>query len=279
MQKLKHITIFILLILTINSCEDKPQLPEEIKIAVTLPPFADFVKNIVGVRAKIITLVPPGTNAHSYEPSPGDIKNLLNSDIYFSVGKSFKLEEIIFSKIKIDTSITKTIDCSSGIEIINNDPHYWLSPKLVKTITQTILYEMINKYPMHKNYFTNNSKRFLHKLDSIDTKISEMLLNKKERTFLVYHPAWTYFAKDYNLNQFAVEHDGKAPKAEELKEFIDLAVKKNAKTIFFDPHFDNASVKTIANSLNIKIESLDPLPVNFLKNLAEIGKKIDASLK
>ncbi|MBK7104543.1 MAG: zinc ABC transporter substrate-binding protein [Ignavibacteriae bacterium] len=279
MQKLKLLIYFIMIISAINCSEKKSQLPEEIKIAVTLPPFADFVKNIVADRAEIIILVPPGTNAHSYEPTPGNIKNLLNSNIYFRVGKSFKLEEIIFSKVKIDTSITQTIDCSKGIEIINNDPHYWLSPKLVKSITETMLEVLVEKYPHHKNFFTNNTNRFLHKLDSIDANISTMLSNKKERSFLVYHPAWTYLAQHYNLQQFAVEQDGKSPKADELKEFIDLAVEKNANTIFFDPHFDNASVTTIANSLNIKIESLDPLPVNYLENLSQIGKKFEMSLK
>ncbi len=279
MQKMKLLIIIILVITAVNCSEKKSFNQDEINIVVSIPPFADFVKNIVGDRAKIFTLVPPGTNAHSYEPTPGDVKDLLNSQIYFRVGKSFNLEETIFNKIEIDTSETKIVDCSSGIEIINNDPHYWLSPELVKKITNTMLNFLIKKYPIHKNYFANNAKRFLQNLDSIDSNIRIKLEDKKERSFLVYHPAWTYLAKHFDLTQFAVEHDGKSPKADELKEFIDLAVEKKAEAIFFDPHFDNSSVKTIANSLNIKIESLDPLPENYLSNLIDIGNKFETSLK
>ena len=279
MQKLILFTLIVFSAFAISCDEKKPLQTDDINISVTLPPFADFVKQITGNRANINTLIPPGTNAHSFEPTPVDIKNLLNSHIYFRVGKIFNLENTIFGKVHLDTTVTKTIDCSNGIEILNNDPHFWLSPTDVKIITNTMLNALIKLYPQHKNYFTNNRNKFIHNLDSIDNINSKIISEKKERSFFVYHPAWTYLATHYNLEQFSVEQDGKAPKANAIKDFINLVKSKNGSVIFFDPHFDNASVNTIANSLNIKIDSLDPLPVNYLENLDTMGKKFNEYLK
>ena len=117
------------------------------------------MKQITGNRVKVFTLVPPGINAHSFEPSPGDIENLLKSKIYFQVGSIFKVEESIFNKTDIDTSETIVVDCSSKIQLLNNDPHYWLSPYNVKIISGTILEVLEKNYPQYKNYFRNNLKK------------------------------------------------------------------------------------------------------------------------
>ncbi len=279
MQKLILLTAIVLSLISFSCTEKNKPSVEDINISVTLSPFADLVKQIVGDRAKINTLVPPGSNAHSFEPSPVDIKNLLNSNIFFRVGNIFNLEKSVFSKVDFDTSLTKTIDCSSEINLISNDPHYWLSPENAKQITKTIVEQLVVLYPQHKNYFINNRTKFIHQIDSIDTENLKIVQSKTERSIFVYHPAWTYLAHYYQLHQYSVEKDGKSPKANTIKEFLNLVKDKNGKVIFFDPHFDNTSVTTIANSLDISIDSLDPLPTNYLNNLSEIGKKLEKYLR
>jgi zinc transport system substrate-binding protein len=116
-------------------------------------------------------------------------------------------------------------------------------------------------------------------LDSIDLSIRTALNQKTNKTLLVYHPAWTYFANEFGMEQISIEHDGKEPKAKELKNIIQMAKEKGVKCIFFDPHFDESSVETIARSLGLKIESLDPLPLNYLENLKEIRDKLNRHLE
>jgi len=280
MSKLPSLKYFILLpiLLLALSCNDKSKIASnEINISVSIAPFADFTKQIVGDRANVNTLIPPGSNAHSFEPTPEGLKEVLESDIYFRVGKFFNLENILLDKLH--ASINNISDCSSNIRLINNNPHYWLSPNNVKIITQNILVVLINLYPQHKNYFTNNRNRFIHNVDSVDANISKQLEAKQDRILFVYHPAWTYLAEHYNLEEISIEHDGKSPKAKDLKKFIELAKEKGVSCIFFDPHFDDSSVSTIAGSLNLQIDSLNPLPVNYLHNLSEIGQKLNKYLK
>ena len=281
MSKLSEIKVIIFAVFFIlfTSCEEKnTQLPDEINISVSLPPYADFVKNIVGNRANIFTLIPPGTNVHSFEPNPESIKQIVKSNIYFRVGNIFNLENVLLKKINPD-NIRIIADCSNGIDILDNDPHLWLSPNNVKMITKNILDVMIAEYPQHKNYFTNNRNKFITELDSIDSLITNNLNQKKDRVLLVYHPAWKYLAEHYNLEEIAIEQEGKSPKAKDLQNFIELSKKKGANCIFFDPHFDESAVTTIAVSLGLEVNSLNPLPTNYIDNLKEIGEKLDRYLK
>ncbi|PID59228.1 MAG: hypothetical protein CR986_07050 [Ignavibacteriae bacterium] len=275
MPKLKIAAILIVLLFFFSCTKKNKLIQDDINISVTLVPYADFVKQITGNRAKVKTLIPPGANAHFLELSPKSVQEITESDIYFSVGELFRIEKEIQSKVKVEN----IVDCSKGIEVIDKNSHYWLSVANVKIITQNMLDELIKKYPQHKNYFINNRTKFINKLDSINSKIKEKLISKKNRNLFVYHPAWTYLANDYGLNEISIERDGKSPKAQELKNFIKFAKEQNASCIFFDPNFDESSVKTIANSLNINIDSLNPLPENFLENLEEIGNKLEKHLR
>ncbi len=274
----KLVVIFlVILIFLFSSCNNNDSESNEINISVSIPPFADIVKQIVGDRANVNTLIPPGTNAHSFEPVPKALKQVLKSDIYFKVGQTFQLENILLNKI--ESSITDIIDCTSGIQLINNNPHYWLSPSNVKIISQNMLNILVESYPQHKNYFINNRNKFLTQLDSIDAIISNQLVTKKEKIIFVYHPAWTYLADHYGLREITIELDGKPPKAQDIQKIIEFAKEKEISCIFFDPHFDESSVTTIASSLNLDVDSFNPLPSNYLLNLADIGKKLNKYLK
>lgn len=277
MSKIKLFVIFLTLVGFI-SCTDGPKKKNaEINISVSIPPYADFVKQIVGNRAKVNTLIPPGTNAHSFEPTPKQLKNILDADIYFKVGEDFKLETILITKL--ESSIENIIDCSAGIKILNQNPHYWLSPDNVKIITKTIADTLSYLYPQHKNYFSNNRLNYLEQIDSADQIIESILKNKTDKSIFVYHPAWGYFAEYYGLEEIAIEQDGKHPKANDLKNFLEIAKSKGASCIFFDPHFDDSSVSAVASSLELKIDSINPLPVNYVQNLFDISKKLDEYLK
>jgi zinc transport system substrate-binding protein len=269
--------ILIPVCLLLLSCSNNEGQHDEINISVSIEPFADFTKQIVGNRANVNTLIPPGINVHSFELKPQEIKQVLESDIYFRVGKIFNLENLFLDKV--ETSIGNVIDCSFESELINNNPHYWLSPSNVKIITKNILDALVKYYPQHKNFFTNNRTSFIHKIDSIDSIISNQLEDKKEKIILVYHPAWTYLADYFGLKEISIERDGKSPKAQDLLEIIDFAKTMGVSCIFFDPHFDESSVVTIAESLNLEIDSIDPLPANYLSNLADIGEKLNKYLK
>ncbi len=279
MSKLPKIILIILFItLTLaGGCKEELKNNEKINIAVTLAPYADLVKIIVKDFAKVNTLIPPGVNAHAFELTPETMKNIINAEIYFSIGPISNFEKIVLNKINAEKKLV--IDCSKNITIKNNNPHYWLSIKNAKIIATNISEALSLKYPQHKGFFQKNKNQLVAQLDSMDLRIQSIIEQKKNKALFVFHPAWFYFTEDYGLEEISIEQDGKEPKAKELKKIIQIAKNKGVSCIFFDPHFDDSTVETIAKSLGLNIDSLDPLPSNYLQNLKDIEEKISRHLK
>ena len=278
MSKLIRFSVLFLITILLLSCVDRNKIESTVNVAVTLPPYEYLTNQIAGNRVLIKTLLPPGANAHSFETSPQNMKDVVDSDIYFRVGDIFKFENVLLKNIN-ESELDTIIDCSAGIEIIKKDPHIWLAPNHVKIISRNILDGLTTKLPQHKNYFRNNYNRLITKIDSVDFLISQLLEQKSQKSIFVYHSAWKYLLAHYNLTEVAFEQGGKSPNAKDFKEFFELAKQKGIKCIFFDPHFDIGPVLTIAQSLDIQIDSLNPLPDDYIKNLIDIKNKFEKYLK
>jgi zinc transport system substrate-binding protein len=269
---------FIAILFTLLNCDSSYKNDDEIVIVASIPPLADFARHITGDRTTVVTLLPPGTNMHSYEPDPNTVKTIHESQIYFSLGRVSNFENILLNKIGKD-KLNSLIDCSSAIEVVNNDPHYWLSPENARKIIELMYLEIVKLMPEHSLFFNNNKTRYISEIDSIDKMISEMLHLKRNKEILVFHPAWQYFADYYNINMQSIEKEGKQPKAADFKKTIELIRKKGIKCIFFDPHFDESSVQTIAAELNLNSDWINPLPNDYLNNLIDIYHKLDRHLQ
>ncbi len=276
-------TLLILLILPfIFSCSEKKEQIEKsnskIKAVVSILPYKNIVEIIGGDKIEVKTLIPPGTSAHSLELSPLQLKSIENADLYFKVGGPFQFEKVLMNKFSIDTASVSIVDCSVGIEITDNNPHIWLSPLNVEKIVSTIAGKLILKYPEYSDEFKDNLQNFIEELNSIDSKLRLEFSKLKSNQFMVYHGAWGYFARDYNLVQIPFEIEGKSLKAGDYRSAIALAKKINAKVLFADPHHDSSPVKAVADELNIKMDYLDPLPENYIQNLETILTKFKMHL-
>jgi zinc transport system substrate-binding protein len=270
--------LMILLLFLLVSCSGEKQTEDKIKVSVSIAPLANITELIGGNKVDIQLIVPPGVNVHSFELKPSDIKIIADSKLYFKVGGTFQLDNILLDKISIDENKFKVIDCSEGIVIVDNNPHYWLGPEEIKIAAHNIYNALANETPEFEKYFDQNLQKFTSIVDSLDIEFTKELMVKKHKIIMVYHPAWIYFTNHYHLQQITIEVEGKSPKARDLANSITLAKKNNIKILFVDPHFDPASAITISNSLGIKIEYLNPLPTQYLSNLIEVGHKIINSL-
>ena len=106
--------------------------------------------------------------------------------------------------------------------------------------------------------------------------IKNELKDVKTREFIVYHPSWGYFAKRYDLEQIAIEVDGKEPKPAELKELIEEAKEHGVKVIFVAPQFSKKAAQTIAKESGASVVEIDQLPLDWdaeLRKTAQIFAK------
>ena len=156
------------------------------------------------------------------------------------------------------------------------DPHIWLDPVLVKIQAKNIAAALSEKYPENKALFEANLAKFEARLDELDGFIKNTLANVKNREFIVYHPSWGYFAKRYDLEQIAIEVDGKEPKPAELKELIEEAKEHGVKVIFVAPQFSKKAAQTVAKESGASVVEIDQLPLDWdaeLRKTAQIFAK------
>ena len=159
------------------------------------------------------------------------------------------------------------------------DPHIWLSPQLVKIQARTILAALQKADPAHSSIYESNFQDFAARIDQLDADLKKTFAGKKDLQFMVFHPAWGYFAHAYGLKQVPIEIEGKDPKPAQLKELIQHAREKNIKVVFVQPQFSTKSAKLVAREIGGQVAFVDPLAEDWMANLREVADKFQAALK
>lgn len=170
-------------------------------------------------------------------------------------------------------------DDHEGHEHTGLDPHIWLDPILVKTQAKNIYDAIIKIDAENKNFYTENYEKFLTELDNLDKELKTVLKPYSHKAFMVFHPSWGYFAKRYDLEQIAIEVEGKEPKPSQLVELVHEAKKHNIKIVFVAPQFSKKGAKTISNNIKGNVVIINPLSYEWDKNLLKTAKEIAKSYK
>ena len=268
-------------------------------ITVSILPQSYFVKRIAQEKWSVNILIPPGYNPATYEPTSGQMKILKRTKLYFRMGY-LPFETGFMENLKQINKGMKIVDTSEGVPLIFQDshsharsisshdrngsvrgvdPHIWLSPVSVKIISRNILDALINQDPENRDFYYVNLNQFMKDIDDLDRDIRSILSHRKRKKFMVFHPAWSYFAREYGLTQIPIEIDGKHPKISSLKHIIDIARKEDIRTIFVQKQFDTHSARTIAREINAKVILLDPLAKDWMNNMRHIANALANSLK
>jgi zinc transport system substrate-binding protein len=159
------------------------------------------------------------------------------------------------------------------------DPHIWLSPPLVKIQARAILTALQEADPAHRRVFEANFKVFSEQIDKLDADLKKTFAGKKELRFMVFHPAWGYFAHAYGLKQVPIEIEGKDPKPAKLRDLIHHAREDGVKVIFVQPQFSTKSAKLVAREIGGQVAFADPLAEDWMANLREVADNFEAALK
>lgn len=234
----------------------------KLNIVVSILPQADLVEMIGGENVDVTVLIPPGANPDSFEPSTGDIKTVSKADIFIEIGH-LPFEKAWQERILAANNDLLVVSSSEGIETVDHDPHIWLSPKLAKVQIENICQTFIKADEQNKDYYLSNLEKALDKLNNIDQEIGTIFAKHKGKTFLVYHSAWRYFAKDYGLVEMAIEDHGKEPSPGEMADIIRTAKQLGITTVFTSPQHSTRSAEAIAHELNAEVVSIDPLPSKY----------------
>ncbi len=250
--------------------------PGKIDITVSVPPHAYFVERIGGNRVLAHIMIPGGANPDTYEPTPRQLINLSNSRMYVKVGApNFPFENKYISTFLDSSPRMTVIDASQGMKFRGEDHHVWASPALARITAANIAKALVVNDPLHKDEYERNLQEFLAEIDRLDQEIRKSLKEKAGYSFMTYHPAWGYFADEYNIIQIPIEEEGKPGNAAHIRKMIDLARKKGIRDVLVQKGFDARNARTVAAGLGGKTVEVDPLARDWPQGL----KKFTASLK
>ena len=260
-------------------------------ITVTIEPQRYFVEQLVDSIFEVSTMVSPGVSPETYDPSPVQMAKLAGSEAYFRIGR-IGFELAWMDKIKSNNPELKIFDNSEGIAFISSneeehdehlhenhghtgvDPHIWSSPKQAVILAQNICNALIALDKENAAIYRKNLNKLQSKIAETDSIVTALLAQSKDKSFIIYHPALTYLARDYGLTQYCIEIDGKEPTPDQLKQLIELARGKNIKTIFIQQEFDQKNAEIIAKETHSRLVVINPLSYDWNEEMVKIAEAI-----
>ena len=299
-------------------CPGNSFATDKLSVFVTIPPQSYFVQQIGRDLVDVQVMVHPGADPHTYEPKPQQMVAISRAKLYFAVGIEFEeanLKKIIATNpnlkvIHTDHGIEKLAmeahhhhdghpekhhEGNHGHEVGHHheeathgkdhhehaglDPHIWLSPPLVKIQARNILAALQEVDPVHRSVYEANFKAFTKEIDQLDADLKKIFAGKKGLQFMVFHPAWGYFAHAYGIKQVPIEIEGKEPKPAQLKELIQHARENSIKVVFLQPQFSSQSADVVAREIGGQVAFADPLAEDWMTNLRQVADKFRAALK
>lgn len=247
----------------------------KILVAASVVPQTEFIEKVGGDNVIAVSMIPPGAG-HTYDPSPRQLEDLSKADLYMALGSGEPFETNhmkTFSEMNPNMTV---INSSEGITLIKSgnstDPHVWTSPKSAVVMVENTYKGLVSIDPSNESYYRANADAYIKELEALDAELTAELTDLTSRNFMVYHPAWGYFARDYNLTQIAVEVDGKEPAPKDIVKFIEIAKENNISVIFVQEQVSITGATAIAEGFNGSVYVIDPLAKNYVENMEHVGQ-------
>ena len=258
----------------------------KIKTFVSIVPQKYFVEKIGGDLVDVSVMVLPGNSPATYEPKPQQMVSLSGARVYYAIGVPF--ERVWLKKITAINPQMLLVHTEEGVEKTPmnadkqagiKDPHIWLSPPLVMIQARNILRALLKIDPHNSLIYEKNYRKFILEIVELDAELRGIFLGKEGASLMVFHPAWGYFARTYGLNMVPIESEGKNPKPAALRRLIKKAKEHDINVVFVQPEFSMKSAKIIAKEIGGQVAFVNPLALNWKKNLKEVAAKFKAALR
>ena len=245
-------------------------------VAVSIGPEVQWVDAVGGDKVNVTLMVPPSADPHTYEPLPGQLKQISNAKIYFEIGSPLEFETNYMNKIEAANPNMVIVNCSEGVTLIPNtaenesetmDPHDWNDPKNAEIMVNNIYLGLVKEDPADQAYFEKNRNNYEAQLEALDNYTTQTLKDKNGTKILIFHPAFGYYAKDYNLTQVAVMINDEEPSPQRIALLLNIAKEDNITVMYNEPQYDPSYMQSIASQVNGKVITVNDLNPNYLQNM------------
>ncbi len=255
-----------------------PETEPKPLLLVSIPPYQTLVQQVAGVEFDVIAVVPLNADPHTYEPTSKQLTQLTAGKVWFRIGESF--EDKLIPLLK-----AKSVDLREGAFMIEEggchchghstqDRHIWLSPSMLSVQASTIAQELSAQFPEQKEGFEGRLALLQKELTELDMQIAIKMQLATERSFIVSHPAFAYFCREYNCHQLSVEHEGKEPRPREVEDLLAAAIEREAKIAISLPQHNNKGAQLIAGKLDIPVRMIDPYAADYAATMLKLASLI-----
>jgi len=287
-KKLLLFFLFILLVFSLLSfAQQDSSDSRKIKIVASVFPLMEFARAVSGERGEVSLLLPPGAEAHTWQPRPSDIIRLSSARLFIFIGLNMEpwLKDFLKS---VKNPQLEVLEASQGISLLQSeaqdphpeqgqmipDPHVWLDFEHDQVIVERIAAVLSEIEPKNSSIFKKNSLVYKNKLQSLERKFREGLGNCLQRTFIVGgHSAFGYLARRYGLHQISLYglNPDSRPTPKMLAETVETARKLEIKVIFFEIQIGHKLAKALAKEVGARLLVLNP-GANLTKAELKSGK-------
>ena len=277
---MKKTAYYFLFLVLLCSCQPRQTIAPH-TVFVSIAPLKSLVQAITEQDFPVEVLVPAGASPETFEPTPRQYIALNEAQWIFHTGL-IDFEQSLLTKIDHQE---KLANLHEGIELLAGrcshhhshkhphhhgiDPHIWTSPRALQQMAATMYATIHAAYPDSVRY-TANYERLQAQLIALDQRTEEQIAESGIRSFVVYHPALTYYARDYGLTQEAIEQEGKEPSARQLAALIRKARSEGVRTILYQRQFPRSSVETLAADIDAQAIEFDPLAEDIVSQIDSI---------
>ncbi|MBQ2788270.1 MAG: zinc ABC transporter substrate-binding protein [Thermoguttaceae bacterium] len=273
-----------------------------LRVLVAVDPLAYLVERIGGDRVAVSTLTPPGKDPESFSPTPSDLAALSATRLFFRVG--LPIEERFAQNIASFAPNSRVVDLCENVELLSNpcghshseadgdhsshphshscssselDPHVWTSPAVARLLVRQATAALCETSPENAEFFQANAATLDAELAALQTEISQRLAPFEGRAFVVFHPAYGYFANEFHLTQRAIESQGKAPRPRELAKLSQEARADGLRATIVQPEFDRAAAQVVAKEIGAELIVHSPLEKDYFANLRALTDALERS--
>lgn len=249
-------------------------------VAVSVLPQAYFVEKVAGDLVRIEVMIPPGANETSFEPTISQMRAVAVAALYVKVGhRHFLFEQAWLGRLLTENPSIRVIDSSVGLPPNDEDPHVWVAPSSARNTARAVHAALVEVLPRQRASLDQRLAAFEQEIESLEADLHRQLDPFRGRSFLVYHPSWGHFAKEYGLQQLAIADEAKEPTPKQLAAIADRARAEHIHTIFVQPQFSSQQAELVASQIGAKLVSIDPLARDWSANLRKVGAALVESFQ
>lgn len=228
-----------------------------VKVVATIFPLSDIVRQVGKEHVEVTTLLPPGANPHTFEPTPAQIREVAGANIFVCIGAGLDTwaNKLLAARSGSSTVITITdglrlLGAPEAHDTHGGDPHVWVDPVLMRDHAVPAIAAALSHHdPEHQSAFNSASGEFQSALTQLDTDIRSALTPIVNRDYIAFHSAWRYFGARYDLHEVGVVEafPGKEPSAREIAAVVERARATHLRALLIEPQFNARMAQQIAS--------------------------------